>query len=39
MTPTSAPDFLPGSAASFVSGTDLLVDGGAVAAVHAGTPG
>jgi NAD(P)-dependent dehydrogenase (short-subunit alcohol dehydrogenase family) len=35
----AATDFLLGPAASFVTGTDLLVDGGAVAAVHSGALG
>jgi len=34
----AAAAFLLGSDASFITGTDLLVDGGVIAAVKAGTP-
>jgi NAD(P)-dependent dehydrogenase (short-subunit alcohol dehydrogenase family) len=35
----AAVDFLAGPHAAFITGTDLLVDGGAVAAMHAGALG
>lgn len=33
----AATEFLLGPAAAFITGTDLLVDGGVIAAIHAGT--